>query len=72
MAVTKTKTRKFAVYFDHKLCKRCQLCAEICPANILELDTSKDKMHCTGECRGCHRCEQICPDFAVRIDEVES
>ncbi len=48
-------------------CRGCQLCIDICPTKVFELDT--DKKLCvvkrTEDCIACLSCAYICPSNAI-------
>lgn len=51
-----------------KLCKKCNICINICPQKVLEPDenglpraTRPDK------CTACELCTSHCPDFAIEV-----
>lgn len=62
--------KKFSVDINRKWCKGCNLCIEICPKKVLELDA---EVKCTAprqdDCIGCRQCDNICPDMAITIKE---
>ncbi|MBI4670040.1 MAG: 4Fe-4S binding protein [Elusimicrobia bacterium] len=56
------------IVIDHKLCKKCGICAVFCPKKIYSfsaldgLKVVKEK-----ECTACDMCVIMCPDFAIKI-----
>ncbi|PSH04215.1 MAG: 4Fe-4S ferredoxin [Acidobacteria bacterium] len=56
------------VEVDQDECKGCGLCAESCPAKVLELSTELNRygvhpMRYVGEgCSGCGVCYMVCPE----------
>ena len=56
---------------DYNLCKRCEICINICPRNVFLKDDDKI-VPSSGNCNGCRLCELLCPDFAIEILEVEN
>lgn len=63
------------IQVDEGFCKGCGLCADVCPAHIIELDqqriTSKGyhPAHCIDpdKCTGCCSCAVMCPDVAIKV-----
>lgn len=63
------------IIVDDRYCKGCGLCADACPQNIIELDTSKitakgyHPAHMIDEsrCTGCTSCALMCPDVAITV-----
>jgi 2-oxoglutarate ferredoxin oxidoreductase subunit delta len=59
--------------FDAHRCKRCGLCAALCPAEAIEparrpngspFSSGPSLLH-PESCTGCTTCELVCPDFAI-------
>lgn len=54
------------------LCKKCQLCIEVCPCNILALDNDKDEIYFIKEreeiCLRCGQCMAVCSTKAVSVN----
>ncbi|WP_456395911.1 4Fe-4S binding protein [Desulfurobacterium sp.] len=50
-------------------CKGCNVCAAVCPTNVLELDRIKAIMTVKypEKCIGCKQCELVCPDFCIFV-----
>ena len=61
--------------FNEDLCKGCNLCVDVCPKDILRLDTARvnakgyNPIICTDEkiCVACGICAMICPDSAIKV-----
>jgi len=55
---------------NSKWCKKCGLCVEFCPRQVLEM---KDVPHVKdpARCTGCLMCEMHCPDFAITVKRRE-
>jgi 2-oxoglutarate ferredoxin oxidoreductase subunit delta len=62
------------IVVDEAYCKGCELCIDVCPQNVLELDMN----HLTPKgyhpvqmkvekCTGCAVCALICPEAALTI-----
>lgn len=68
-------TAKNQLIVEENRCKGCDLCVDVCPKNVLELD--KDRVNAMGyhplickdiaSCTACGMCGQICPDSAIKI-----
>jgi 2-oxoglutarate ferredoxin oxidoreductase subunit delta len=64
------------VTIDQNICKGCELCAVVCPKQILAL--SKEKLNAKGyhpmevvepdKCTGCASCAIMCPDCAIVVE----
>ncbi len=64
------------VTIDQNVCKGCELCAAVCPKQILAL--SKEKLNAKGyhpmevvepeKCTGCASCAVMCPDCAIEVE----
>jgi ferredoxin len=58
-------------YVNHESCKRCGLCAEVCPNRIMIKDSPDkisfrtDRLH---QCFRCGQCMAICPTKSMHID----
>jgi 2-oxoglutarate ferredoxin oxidoreductase subunit delta len=59
---------------DETYCKGCELCIEVCPKDVLELDTEhltpKGYNYVTlisDKCTGCAVCALICPEAAITV-----
>lgn len=46
-------------------CKRCLICVEVCPVQVLSLETN-EIMERDG-CIRCYQCERYCPDIAIEV-----
>ena len=62
------------ITIDAVLCKGCQICAEVCPKDVLVMIDAPDKWEGTiaevvaiDGCTACMLCEIECPDFAIRV-----
>ena len=62
---------KVAIKIIPELCKGCDVCINLCPANTLTLD--KKRLIVTVDdvntCIACNLCELRCPDFAIYIEK---
>jgi len=67
---------KHRLVFEENLCKGCDLCAFVCPKNILKLD--KERVNAKGynpmtcfdieACIACGMCARICPDSVIKVE----
>lgn len=68
-------TAKHKLIFEENSCKGCDLCAFVCPKNILRLD--KERINAKGynpmicfdidDCIACGMCAKICPDSVITV-----
>ena len=66
------------VTFAQDRCKGCDLCATVCPKNIVILDTSvtnRKGYHPAAVtdmalCIGCASCAKICPDSVITVEKI--
>ena len=66
--------------FNEIACKGCLLCANACPKNILELDTSRvnqkgyNPIYCTdiNICTACAICARFCPDSVIKVEKEDA
>ena len=69
---------------DDKKCVGCGMCAAICPKNVIEMTSAKQKVFvlckskdkgavvkdiCSAGCIGCKLCEKNCPNGAICIND---
>lgn len=54
---------------DSTLCNGCGTCVDICPMDVLRLDTSHKKAYIKylRDCESCALCEQDCPKGAIEV-----
>lgn len=50
-------------------CKKCGICVEFCPKNILDLDEEGVYVKSKEECILCGLCELRCPDYAIYVEK---
>ena len=65
------KDRKIAnaIRIDEKWCKRCGICVEFCPRNVLFADKEQNiKVKDLENCNLCRFCEMRCPDYAIIVE----
>lgn len=66
------KRRKFSINIYSAWCKRCGICVEFCPKNVLENDPlGTPEAVRSADCTGCTLCVLHCPDFAITVCEED-
>ena len=65
------------IEIDKSLCKGCSLCVEVCPKNVIKIDT--EDLNSKGynpaavsdvaleACISCAMCAKMCPDCAITV-----
>jgi 2-oxoglutarate ferredoxin oxidoreductase subunit delta len=53
------------VVWNEDYCKRCILCVEVCPVQVLSLEM--DEIVEKDGCIRCYQCERYCPDIAIEV-----
>lgn len=51
--------------WNEAYCKRCIICVEVCPVQVLSLEMN-EIMEKEG-CIRCYQCERYCPDIAIEV-----
>ena len=71
-AYTSDQQTYIKIFRDH--CKGCDICAEVCPKDVLSMINAIDKWEGTmveitnmEACNACMLCEKQCPDFAIEV-----
>lgn len=55
------------ITINSKWCKKCGLCVEFCPREVLEMGDDAPVIKDVARCIGCLLCEMHCPDFAISV-----
>ncbi len=56
------------ITIDRRWCKKCAICVEFCPTDVLELDKKgRPRIADEEKCTECSLCELRCPDLAIEI-----
>ena len=63
--------RKVEIEVDRSRCKGCGLCAEFCPAGVLDSGYPHIEVVRPERCTGCFNCVTICPDVAISLKIYE-
>lgn len=60
------------IQIEKKLCKKCNICVELCPKKVLEADEMGQPFVIDAQaCAQCLTCELHCPEYAIEIERVE-
>jgi 2-oxoglutarate ferredoxin oxidoreductase subunit delta len=65
------------IIVDQDYCKGCGLCVDVCPKQIIVLDTSiisqkgynPALLTDESQCIGCGMCATMCPDMAITVEK---
>jgi len=66
-AAVKKKKRDVVIEINEAWCKGCVICVELCPEDVLVMETGKAKVAQLDLCTACGLCELRCPDFAIVV-----
>ena len=55
------------VVWNEVYCKRCLICVEVCPVQVLSLE--RNEIVEKEGCIRCFQCEYYCPDIAIEVME---
>lgn len=68
------------VSFQRDRCKGCELCMQVCPKHIIEIDTvmtnrkgyhpATVREESMGQCIACANCAKICPDSIITVERI--
>lgn len=68
----KAKIARYRITIYDAWCKRCGICVEFCPKNVLTNDQLGTPTPTHPEkCIGCTQCVLHCPDFAITVSVEE-
>lgn len=56
-----------SVVWNEVYCKRCLICVEVCPLQVLSLE--RNEIVEKEGCIRCYQCEYYCPDIAIEVME---
>ena len=59
--------KKFNVVVKQEWCKSCEICVNVCPKKVFEMDNFYSIAKDPDSCIGCLQCEKLCPDFAITV-----
>jgi 2-oxoglutarate ferredoxin oxidoreductase subunit delta len=66
MPDAKSKTKEKYLRIHKRWCKRCGICAAICPKKVIDIDHEGYPHFARMEdCIYCKNCVLYCPDFAI-------
>jgi formate hydrogenlyase subunit 6/NADH:ubiquinone oxidoreductase subunit I len=62
------------ISIDRKRCKRCGLCAEICPNGVLVQTGARvfPKILSARVCSSCGHCVDVCPEGAISHSDFDA
>lgn len=75
MIISTYRNDKRELVFNENLCKGCDVCAHVCPKNVLALDSTRvnakgyNPMICIDidNCIACGMCGTMCPDSVITV-----
>ena len=61
------------ITIDQSGCRACNLCVEICPTDVLEMDSSQDYaiVKTVDACIGCTSCMYLCPSRCLEVTDFD-
>lgn len=66
MPEKKVKAKEKYLWCNKRWCKRCGICAAVCPTNVIEYDHEGYPVFARMEdCIYCLNCVLYCPDYAI-------
>ncbi|MBM3328486.1 MAG: 4Fe-4S dicluster domain-containing protein [Calditrichaeota bacterium] len=75
---TRNQEGGIAIVIHRHLCKGCEICAEVCPKDVLQMIVTPDRWEGLmvevvdmEACNACMLCELECPDFAIEVHNLK-
>lgn len=60
------------IQIDKNLCKKCNICVELCPKEVFAAaEMGMPQVRYEDACTRCLTCELHCPEYALEIEKVE-
>ena len=60
------------IQIEKKLCKKCNICVELCPKKVFGADEMGQPFVIDAKaCAQCLTCELHCPEYAIEIERAE-
>lgn len=56
------------VYINPNLCENHQLCIEVCPEGVFEIERGRVVVKKPDECTICYLCVENCPSGAITVE----
>jgi NAD-dependent dihydropyrimidine dehydrogenase PreA subunit len=63
---------QYRFVLDDTKCIGCQVCAESCPNDVLEIEDGCPVAVQPGSCEGCEVCAVLCEQEAIEIEEIDT
>ena len=64
------KWKDLKIHIREDLCKKCEICVNICPTDVLATnEEGYPEVVALERCTGCMLCEDHCPDFAIWVEK---
>ena len=60
----------FNAIVDEDKCVGCELCVDVCPTEVFEMNDGKASPVNAEECLGCESCIEVCEESAITIEEI--